>query len=264
MDIQELEKLIDRAKDAKQIALSLINNQLTSLPESIGKLTNLQYLCLERNQIAYLPEAISQLINLRALFLDENKLIELPNSIGELINLRLLILSRNNITYLPDTLEKLTSLTKIALDENPLSDLTPLQLLSKLRKVWFLDVELPRRYWTKLSDWQPEWLLDEDNVELRRVLIQQLGYDKICDRLGAIEIDTWREYTLLKIDNVEIGYDEDGVELDDREPMVLLKMTCPSTKHIHVLRVPPDMTSAEDAITWVNHDIHPDEFVMQT
>jgi leucine-rich repeat protein SHOC2 len=50
----------------------------------------------------------------------------------------------------------------------------------------------------------------------------------------------------------------------DEEPMVLLKMTCLSTGHIHILRVPPEMNSAEAAITWVNHGIHPDEFSVQT
>jgi leucine-rich repeat protein SHOC2 len=46
--------------------------------------------------------------------------------------------------------------------------------------------------------------------------------------------------------------------------MVLLKMTCPSTEHIHILRVPPGIESAEEAITWVNHGIHPDRFAIQT
>jgi leucine-rich repeat protein SHOC2 len=50
----------------------------------------------------------------------------------------------------------------------------------------------------------------------------------------------------------------------DVEPIVLLKMTCPSTAHIQILRVPPEMVSAEDAIVWVNHGIHPDEFAVQT
>jgi leucine-rich repeat protein SHOC2 len=95
--------------------------------------------------------------------------------------------------------------------------------------------------------------LDEKNAEIRQVLIQQIGYDRICQELDAIDIDTWREYTLLKI----------GADIDE-ESMVLLKMTCPSTGHIHILRVPPEMTSAEAAITWVNHGIHPDQFIIQT
>ncbi len=67
---------------------------------------------------------------------------------------------------------------------------------------------------------------------------------------------------MLSINDIEKVFDEDGEP--DTEPMVLLKMTCPSTQHIHILRVPPEMTSAEAAITWVNHGIHPDEFAVQT
>jgi leucine-rich repeat protein SHOC2 len=51
---------------------------------------------------------------------------------------------------------------------------------------------------------------------------------------------------------------------DDREAIVLLKMTCPSTAHIYILRVPSDLVQAEAAITWVNHGIHPDKFAVQT
>ena len=41
-------------------------------------------------------------------------------------------------------------------------------------------------------------------------------------------------------------------------------MTCPSTNYIHVLRVPPELTSAREAITWVNWDIDPDRFSIET
>jgi leucine-rich repeat protein SHOC2 len=48
------------------------------------------------------------------------------------------------------------------------------------------------------------------------------------------------------------------------EPIVLLKMTCPSIAHVHVLRVPPTMKSAKKAATWINHDISPDKFIAET
>ena len=115
-------------------------------------------------------------------------------------------------------------------------------------------VTLPEKY-GKLHphQWRSQWLLTEDNAELRRVLIQGIGYARICQELQAIELDTWREYTLFKID----------ADLD-QEPIYLLKMTCPSTGFIHALRVPPEMKSAHQAICWVNWDIPPEEFAIQT
>jgi leucine-rich repeat protein SHOC2 len=157
--------------------------------------------------------------------LDYNRLTSLPESIGNLTRLSYLDLEGNQIRELPESMANLR-IVELNLNDNPLTDLSILQSLPQLDTVWFLDVDLPRRYWTKLSEWKPEWLLDEDNVEIRRSIIQTCGYDRICQQLGAIELDTWREYTLLKIDAIDI------------ETMVLLKMTCPSTDRIHVLRVP--------------------------
>ena len=140
-----------------------------------------------------------------------------------------------------------------------------MQPLTKLHHVEFLDINLPRKYWNRFSDWKPEWLLEEDNVEITRMPIEQVGYAKICQDLDTREIDAWREYTLLEIDDLEQLYEsEDNYTDIIIESMVFLKMTCPSTGHIHVVRVPPEMTSAEVAITWVNHGIHPDEFAVQT
>ncbi|MEG4005390.1 leucine-rich repeat domain-containing protein [Microcoleus sp. Pol11C1] len=114
-------------------------------------------------------------------------------------------------------------------------------------------VKLPEKYGKVHPDlWQAEWLLSESNAELRRVLIETIGYDRICQQLQAVKLDTWQEYTLLKIDNADV------------EPIYLLKMTCPSTGFIHALRVPPDVTSAKEAIRWVNWDIDPEEFSVQT
>jgi hypothetical protein len=115
-------------------------------------------------------------------------------------------------------------------------------------------VTLPEKY-GKIhpNEWQPQWLLEEENAELKRVLIQGIGYDRIARELTAIELDTWQEYTLLKIDtNVDV------------ETIYLLKMTCPSTGFIHALRVPPDINSAREAIRWTNWGVDPEDFSVQT
>ncbi len=118
---------------------------------------------------------------------------------------------------------------------------------------YYHGVRLPETYGQIHSDrWQSKWILTEDNAELRRVLIEGIGYDRICQELRAGQIDSWQEYTLLAI--YTLGF----------EPIYLLKMTCPSTGFIHALRVPPNLTSAREAIRWVNGGIDPEEFSVQT
>jgi leucine-rich repeat protein SHOC2 len=243
--------------------IELSGNKLTSLPASIGNLNNLSHLDLQGNQLSFLPSSIDNLTNLTHLYLGGNLFDSLPDAIGEMSKLTHLHVNANLLTSLPTSIRSLRELTSLELSGNPLTDLSILQHLPKLKRVYFLGRYLSRRYWTKLSEWKAEWLRGEQNAELRQRLIQQIGYERICQELEAIQLDSWREYTLLKIDIVERFYDWRKRE-SIQEPMVLLKMTCPSTRHIHVLRVPPEMTSAEAAITWINHGIHPDRFIIQT
>jgi hypothetical protein len=112
-------------------------------------------------------------------------------------------------------------------------------------------VRLPQRYRCHPDRWQAQWLLEESNVELRRALLQGIGYSRIVHELGAIELDHWREYTLLQI-----------AAQADVEPIYLLKMVCPSTQAIQVLRVPPDLRSARAAIRWCNWGIDPEAFAI--
>jgi leucine-rich repeat protein SHOC2 len=282
-----LEQKIARFSRNKGTKLFLSNDEITMLPDTIGNLSNLTYLNLSGNQLTILPDAIGNLSSLSGLELSENKLTELPSTIGNLnclsclnlcnnqltklpkdvcnlLHLSRLDLSNNKLSELPDNMSELIKLTELNIINNPLTDLSALQNMFRLKEVWFMNAGLSSRYWTKLSEWKSEWLLDEDNTEVRRALIQQLGYEKICKELNAVNLDNWREYSLLKIDGIEAVYGEYHEKTIDREPMVLLKMTCPSTQHIHILRVPPEITSAEAAITWVNHGIHPDEIAVQT
>ncbi|MEG4057350.1 MULTISPECIES: DUF6745 domain-containing protein [unclassified Microcoleus] len=115
-------------------------------------------------------------------------------------------------------------------------------------------------------EWQSKWVLKEQNAEVRRALIQGITYDRICQELEVTELDSWQEYTLLSIE-----FDDDFDWVGNAKPVYLLKMTCPSTGHIHALRVPPDVRSssrasltAQEAIRWVNWDVDPEEFSVQT
>jgi len=126
---------------------------------------------------------------------------------------------------------------------------------------WYLQEPTPefRQLLIKVlppNQWQAQWILKEDNAELRRLLIQGIGYARICQELQATELDSWAEYTLLRIDEM--------IDNWDRQPNYLLKMTCPSTGFIQAMRVPPNMRSAREAIRWVNWGIDPEEFSVQT
>jgi hypothetical protein len=109
-------------------------------------------------------------------------------------------------------------------------------------------------------------VLKEQNVEVRRALIQGITYDRLCQELAVTELDSWQEYTLLSIE-----FDDDFDDVGNPKPVYLLKMTCPSTGHIHALRVPPNVRSssrasltAQEAIRWVNWGTDPEEFSVQT
>ena len=246
--------------------LNLIENKITKLPESIGNLSNLSRLWLSNNQLTSLPTNITKLTNLNFLRLSSNRLIDLPKNIGDLSNLKELFLDENQITKLPLSLVNILNLYYLNLSNNPINDLCILQGMPNLGIVDFCGAghDLNRKYWNKFSEWEPEWFLNEENAEIRRIIIQQVGYERICNELNAVKIDSWREYCLLRIDGAKTMYRGDSHYTETRETLVFLKMTCPSTGHIHILRVPPEMTSAEVAITWVNNGIHPDEFAVQT
>lgn len=113
-------------------------------------------------------------------------------------------------------------------------------------------IRLPEKYGSvKIKDWKSEWLLQEKNAEIRMCLIKNIGYDKICQDLQAKKLDSWREYELLRIDNADI------------EPIILLKMTCPSTGKIHAARMSPDTKGAREAATKLNCGIDPSSFLIE-
>jgi len=105
------------------VALGLNGKKITSLPENIGELSQLQELYISANHLKTLPDSIGKLKMLTILNANSNQLTTLPESIGNLPNLRNLHLFSNQITILPSTIGNLHGLKSLWLQENKLTSI---------------------------------------------------------------------------------------------------------------------------------------------
>lgn len=135
------EKKIEEARRTGATKLYFTEMGLTELPESLGRLTQLQELHLRGNQLMALPEWLGKLTQLQELDLSSNQLTALPESLGQLRQLWSLNLSDNQLMALPESLARLVNLTRLWLGEknqggNPLPAV-PL-LIRELKKLEIL------------------------------------------------------------------------------------------------------------------------------
>lgn len=120
---------------------------------------------------------------------------------------------------------------------------------------------MPEKYGSvPSSEWNPQWIFEQENTTIRRVLTDVIGWKRILSAPAVELLDEWREYELYKCPS--LGDDED--DDDNNLPCVMLKMTCPSTSHEYFLRVPPDIDDARSAATWINHNIDPERMRVNT
>jgi Leucine-rich repeat (LRR) protein len=149
---QQLTSLPESIGQLTQLkSLNISKKQLTSLPESIGQLKQLLVIELTGNQLRSLPESIGQLRQLRCFDLTKNQLTSLPESIGHLTQLQSLYLSNNRLGSLPESISQLWQLAWIELSANQLRSL-PLSI-GKLSQLIRIDASrnqltgLPQSFW---------------------------------------------------------------------------------------------------------------------
>ncbi len=86
-------------------------------------------------------------------------------------------------------------------------------------------------------------VLETRNVELRRVLMERMGYENFLVAAHSqtldIDQDPGGERRLLQ------------VPFGDDEPLVCLAVICPSTGRQYMLRVPPNMRTCRQAAAWL-------------
>jgi len=106
--------------------LILTENFLVELPPSIGRMTKLNNLNIDRNSLTSLPPEIGCCINLGVLSLRDNKLLKLPSELGNCTVLHVLDVSGNRLQYLPYSLVNL-QLKALWLSENQAQPLLTFQ-----------------------------------------------------------------------------------------------------------------------------------------
>ncbi len=100
-----------------------------------------------------------------------------------------------------------------------------------------------------ISGWE---ILEIGNIELRRRMIERLGYETFLEQVGGLVRDRDRDAGGER----QLIY----IPFEDDEPLMLLKVVCPSTGHLHVLRVPPHMRSCRQAVAWIAGFENPDDY----
>ena len=85
-------------------------------------------------------------------------------------------------------------------------------------------------------------ILNERNAEVRRVMIERVGFEKFVNEVKAevldSDMDRGGERKLLR------------VPLQNDEPIVIVSVRCPSTSRQYLVRVPPATKTCRQAVAW--------------
>ena len=151
-----------------------------------------------------------------------------------------------NLTSLPQNLQ-LTSSLDVA--NTALSSLPP--SLSNVQLRWH-DVAITPRIAFQPETITAREVLNERNAELRRVMMERMGYENFIEQAAPEvldqDVDPGGERRLLR------------VAVPNDESLVTLAVLCPSTGHRYLIRVPPGMCTCRQAAAWIAGFDNPDQY----
>lgn len=241
LDLSEsahLERLPDGFKTGSLVLRGCTN--LAALPE------NLDVFFLDIGGCTKL-QTWPQSANLRIGKLDAagcTQLRELPHWLGDL--------SQLNVGFCPELRqlpEGLRVSSWLDLAESGLTDLPTSLQTANLR---WKGVPIDARIAFAPETIRAGEILEESNAEVRRVMLERMGYEKFLDEAEAKTLDCDRDAggqrRLLR------------VELAGDEPLVCLSCFCPSTGRQYMLRVPPRTDSCHAAAAWLAGFDNPDDY----
>ncbi|HKQ75083.1 MAG TPA: COR domain-containing protein [Blastocatellia bacterium] len=244
MDRKKILEKIERAAAEGATSLDLSENQLTSLPQGIAKLTNLTRLDLRNNQLTSLPPEIAKLTKLTSLFLSVNQLTSLPQEIARLTKLTSLFLRENQLTSLPQEIIKLTNLEVLSLSGNQLTSLP--QEITRLTNLRDLDLSgtqltsLPQEitWLTNLTD------LNLSGIQLKRLppeiakLTNLTRLDLLKNQLTSLPAEITKLTNLTSLDLI-------GNQLTSLPPEIakLTNLTDLALSYNQLTSLPPEITN---------------------
>ncbi|KAI7747729.1 hypothetical protein M8C21_024745, partial [Ambrosia artemisiifolia] len=144
--------------------LYLDSNTLNfSIPESLGRLTNLRSLDLSNNELTGpFPKALGKLRALKGLYLSNNQLRgSIPESLGRLTSLRMLSVSSNLLNgIIPNSIGQLTNLHLLDISSNSLQGVVSEDHFANLSMLKYLNANYNNKLFFNISrDWIPPFQL---------------------------------------------------------------------------------------------------------
>lgn len=113
------------------------------------------------------------------------------------------------------------------------------------RLYYWRGVLIPRQVWER-EEWTPEALFELPNVEVRRCVLERRGYEWLEERAEVVDANAAKARTLYRVAGAP-------------EPLVWVRVRCPSTGREYRLRVPPDQRFADAAVAWT-FDVRADQY----
>lgn len=120
-------------------------------------------------------------------------------------------------------------------------------------------------------------IINEENAEIARIKLERMGIDRFVDESSARILDEdnhslshpeWRVVSgspdprMVQVDRVEhrrlLAIDMPN---DPDRTVTVVEVTCPSTEHRYLLRVPPHVKTCAEAVAWTA-DTKPEEYDM--
>jgi hypothetical protein len=174
----------------------------------------------------------------------------LPDWMGKIA--RLNIGGCANLHVLPDNMQ-VTSTIEMAN-----SGLQSLPEACKNATLRWRDVEIDERIAFHPEDISAREVLNERNIERRRVMLERIGYETFFEQAHAHELD--RDFDAGGVRQLlRVTFNDTNNRQRD-EPLVCLKMSCPSTARQYVIRVPPSMLTCHHAAAWIAGFDNPDQY----